>query len=129
MSVTVTPVSQVGVSGKGVFNTAGNGKVTFTLSSSSVKLAQSSGRKFTFDGTVATVVGGAGTATMTGSGTWNGTSGYTFEITVVDKGSPGYRKGDTIAVMIRSPSGAPVFSWGPERLKTGDIRVTGGAAT
>ncbi len=129
VSVTATPVSQVDVSGKGVFNTGGDGKVTFTLSSASVKLAQSSGRKFTFDGAVASVVGGAGTATMTGSGKWNGASGYTFEITVVDKGSPGYRKGDTITVVIRNPSGAPVFSWGPERLKTGDIRVTGGAAT
>ena len=74
-------------------------------------------------------MGGTGTATMTGSGKWNGASGYTFEITVVDKGSPGYRKGDTITVVIRNPSGAPVFSWGPERLKTGDVRVTGGAAT
>ena len=35
-------------------------RVTFTLSSASVKLAQSSGRKFTFDGAVASVGGGAG---------------------------------------------------------------------
>ena len=69
-------------------------------------------------------MGGAGTATMTGSGTWKGLSGHTFEITVVDKGSPGYRKGDTITVVIRNPSGTPVFSWGPEPLKTGDIAVT-----
>jgi chitodextrinase len=128
VGITVTPVSQVGVSGKGVFNTGGNGKVTFTLSSTAVKLAQSSGRKFTFDGTVASAVGGAGTATVTGSGKWNGASGYTFEITVVDRGSPGYRKGDTITVVIRNPSGSPVFSWGPERLKTGDIVVTAGSS-
>jgi uncharacterized repeat protein (TIGR01451 family) len=127
VNLTVTPVGQAGVSGKGVFNTAGNGQVSFTLSSTAVKLARTTGQRFTFDGVVASVVGGAATATMTGSGTWKGLSGHTFEITVVDKGSPGYKKGDTITVVIRNPSGAPVFSWGPERLKTGDIVVTAGA--
>ena len=29
-----------------------------------------------------------------------------------------------ITVVIHNPSRAPVFSWGPERLKTGDIAVT-----
>ena len=102
VGVTVTPVSQVVVSGKGVFNTAGNGKVTFTLSSASVKLAQSSGRKFTFRRRGRRDRGRRRHGDDDRSGKWNGASGYTFEITVVDKGSPGYRKGDTITVVIRN---------------------------
>lgn len=44
---------------------------------------------------------------VTGLGTWNGETGYTFQLVVVDAGEPG--KGtDTIALTIRRPDGAVV---------------------
>jgi hypothetical protein len=116
--------SGTSVSGHGRFNT-GDGRVDFRLSNDTVSLVKSRGTKFTFTGDVDSIVGSANTATMTGTGTYNGASGYTFTIIVVDLGSPGAKAGDTIDVVIRDAAGAVVFSTGgAERLKPGDIIVT-----
>ena len=64
--------------------------------------------------------------TWTGTGRWNGAAGYTFEATVVDQGSSGSKKGDTINVLIY-PSGNrshPVFTTSTSQtLKGGNITV------
>ncbi|MDP2391318.1 MAG: hypothetical protein Q8N52_13395, partial [Acidobacteriota bacterium] len=44
---------------------------------------------------------------VTGAGTWNGASGYTFEARAEDRGEPGKGR-DTFAITIRSPQGAVV---------------------
>jgi hypothetical protein len=60
-----------------------------------------------------------------GTGRWNGVSGYTFEVTVVDNGTSG-KKGDTIEVKIypTGSPGSPVYtSSGAKPLKGGNIVV------
>ena len=60
-----------------------------------------------------------------GTGRWNGETGYTFEITVLDKGTSG-KNGDTIDIKIyRTGSpGSPVYtSSGAKPLKGGNIVV------
>jgi hypothetical protein len=112
------------VSGHGRFNTEGNGQVTFTLSNEQVSFDRVRGERFSFTGDVESVTGSGNEATLTGTGTWNGTSGYSFEVSVADKGGWG-RLTDTIEVVIRDPSGALVLtSFGPQVLKQGDIVVT-----
>jgi len=64
------------------------------------------------------------TATWSGTGSWNGEPGYAYTVSVVDNGSSGSKKGDTIAITIRSPSGATVFATGgPQPLTGGNITV------
>ena len=62
----------------------------------------------------------------TGTGQWNRLPGYGFTVTVVDNGSSGSRKGDTIELSIyptSSPS-APVFtSKGQQLLRGGNLVV------
>ncbi len=111
------------VSGHGRFNTDGNGQVMFTLSNEQVSFDRVRGKRFSFAGQVESVTGSGNDATLTGSGTWNGQSGYSLEVSVVDKGGWG-RLEDTIAVVIRDPYGAVSFtSLGPQVLKQGDIAV------
>ena len=118
------PTATTSVSGHGRFNTAGDGRVDFDLSDDTVSLVKSRGTKFTFNGDVDSIVGSGNSATMTGTGTYNGVAGYTFSISVVDNGSPGSLI-DTIDVVIRNAAGAVVFSTGgPEVLKPGNITVT-----
>jgi hypothetical protein len=52
---------------------------------------------------------GVDTATFTGTGWWNGRSGYTFEARATDAGEPG-RGRDVFAITIRSATGAVVAS-------------------
>ena len=112
------------VSGHGRFNTDGNGQVMFTLSNGKqASFDRVRGKRFSFAGQVESVTGSGNDATLTGSGTWNGQSGYSLEVSVVDKGGWG-RLEDTIAVVIRDPYGAVSFtSLGPQVLKQGDIAV------
>ena len=125
-AVVWNPIPQVSVSGKGRFNTEGNGQVYFTLSNQAVNFDRTRGERFSFAGEVASVTGEEKTATLTGKGSWNGKSGYAFEAAVVDKAPAGKLK-DTIEVVIRNPAGAVVFtSFGPQVIKQGDISVTPG---
>lgn len=63
-------------------------------------------------------------ATMTGTGTWNGTPGYSFTVELVEKGEPGGFKGDEIGVEIRDPAGTVVYSTGgTTRISGGNVRV------
>jgi hypothetical protein len=117
------PPADLVVTGHGRFNTGGKGQVQFTVSNDAVWLDRNSGKKFTFSGDVDSVTGGGNTATLTGTGTWNGVSGHTFEITVVDV-EPFGRLKDTIAVVIRGPGGEIVFENPATVLKPGDISVT-----
>lgn len=112
------------VTGQGNFNTR-DGQVTFALSNDTVSMVKSRGTPFTFDGDVDSVTGSGNTATLTGTGMYKGVAGYTFSITVVDQGSAGKKQRDTIAVVIRNPSGAIVFSTSrPEGMKPGEIVIT-----
>ena len=114
----------VSVSGKGRFNTERNGQVLFTLSNDSVSFDRTRGERFSFAGEVASVTGSANEATLTGTGTWNGKSGYAVEVSAVDTAAWG-RLEDTIDVVIRDPEGGIAFtSLGPQLLKQGDIVVT-----
>lgn len=66
---------------------------------------------------------GAHTGTWTGTGRWNGATGYTFTVSVVDNGTSG-KKGDTISIVITSPTNAIVFTTnGAQPLKGGNIVV------
>jgi hypothetical protein len=66
----------------------------------------------------------ANSATWTGTGYWNGAPGYQYEISVVDNGSSGGKKGDTISITVKNASGAVVYSTeGRQTLKGGNITV------
>ena len=100
--------------------------MTFDLSNESLSLDRIRGRRIHFDGDVESRDGTGNEATLTGSGTWNGASAYVFEVCVVDN-APRGRFRDTIEVTIRDASGATLFtSFGPQKLKQGDITVTRG---
>jgi hypothetical protein len=78
-----------------------------------------------FHGNVVSSLSGSGnTATWRGTGSWNGQPGYTYTISVVDNGSSGSKKGDTISITITSPAGVVVYSTsGAQTLKGGNITV------
>lgn len=82
------------------------------------------GNKGRFHSTsVLTLSWSGNTGTWTGTGRWNGVAGYTFTISVVDNGTSG-KKGDTISIVIKSPSNITVFTTGgPQPLKGGNIVV------
>ena len=72
---------------------------------------------------VLTLSGTANTATWTGTGKWNGVTGYKFEVSVVDNGTSG-KKGDTISIVVRAPNNSVVFTTsGASPLKGGNIVV------
>jgi hypothetical protein len=85
---------------------------------------RSKGGKNRFHGDVVlTLTTSGNTGTWTGTGSWNGASGYSFTVSVVDNGTSG-KKGDTISIVIKSPSNAIVFSTsGAKPLKGGNIVV------
>ncbi|MBI5195025.1 MAG: DUF1566 domain-containing protein [Nitrospirae bacterium] len=60
-----------------------------------------------------------GIATVTGVGTVNGTSGYTFTATITD-GSP-----DTMGLEINKPDGTPYFSSSSQQVSSGIFIVVG----
>ena len=65
----------------------------------------------------------ANSGTWTGTGRWTGVDGYTFTVSVVDNGTSG-KKGDTISIVIKSPTNVTVFTTnGPQPLKGGNIVV------
>jgi PKD repeat protein len=62
-------------------------------------------------------------AQWTGTGTWNGHTGYRFTATVVDNGARA-KKADTISLSVSTPAGNSVWSSnGVQSLKGGDIVV------
>ena len=119
----VVRVRSLTVSGQGRFGTDRNGVASFSVSNDAVTLERARGQSFSFAGEVTSVTGAGNAATLGGAGTWNGESGYTFEVSVVDGARVG-RLADTIEVVIRDASGVGVFtSSGPQLLKAGDITV------
>ena len=70
------------------------------------------------------VTGATGnSATWTGTGYWNGLSGYKYTISVVDRGTSA-KKGDTVDITIKSPSNTTVYTTnGAQTLKGGNIVV------
>ena len=65
----------------------------------------------------------ANAGTWTGTGRWNNVAGYTFTVSVVDNGTSG-KKGDTISIVIKSPTNVTVFTTGgASPLKGGNIVV------
>ena len=77
------------VSGHGRFNTEGNGQVYFTLSNERVTFDRTRGERFSFAGEVTSVTGSENAATLIGTGSWTGKSGYTFEASVIDNARRG----------------------------------------
>lgn len=64
------------------------------------------------------------TATWTMAGKWDGVTGYRLTVTVVDNGSSGSKRGDTISVVVRDAGGSTVFTTsGAQLLKGGNITV------
>jgi hypothetical protein len=86
---------------------------------------RSNNGKNRFHGNVVSSLSGSGNmATWSGTGSWNGEAGYTYTISVVDKGSSGSRKGDTISITITSPTNVIVFTTdGAQSIKGGNITV------
>jgi hypothetical protein len=81
--------------------------------------------KSRFHGTTVLTLNGSGNnATWTGTGKWNGVAGYTFAVSVVDNGSGGAKKGDTITIVIKDSHGNTVLTTvGAQTLKGGNITV------
>ncbi|HLQ47904.1 MAG TPA: post-COAP-1 domain-containing protein, partial [Candidatus Dormibacteraeota bacterium] len=72
---------------------------------------------------VLTLNSSGNSGTWTGTGRWDGITGYTFTVSVVDNGTSG-KKGDTISIVIKSPALLTVFTTnGPQPLKGGNIVV------
>jgi len=86
---------------------------------------RSNNGKNRFHGNVVSSLSASGnTATWSGTGSWNGQSGYTYTVSVVDNGSSGSKKGDTITITITSPSNLVVYTTGGSQvLKGGNITV------
>lgn len=120
------------VTGRGEFPT-GNGRVQFELSvgpggegpTGTFHLQRFRGPNFSFDAdTIDTLTGTGPDATMTGTGTWNGSPGYSFTAQFVEKGDPGAFKGDRIGIEIKNPDGHVVFSTdGTTALSSGNVGV------
>lgn len=72
---------------------------------------------------VLTLNSSGNSGTWTGTGRWNGVTGYSFTVSVVDNGTSG-KKGDTISIVIKSPTNVTVFTTGgAQPLKGGNIVV------
>ncbi len=72
---------------------------------------------------VLTLNSSGNSGTWTGTGRWDGVGGYTFSVSVVDNGTSG-KNGDTISIVIKSPTNVTVFTTGgPQPLKGGNIVV------
>ena len=83
---------------------------------------RSHGGKDRFHGNVVLSLNTTGNSgTWTGTGQWNGVSGYTFTVSVVDNGTSG-KKGDTIAITITNGA-TTIISTGVQPLKGGNIVV------
>jgi hypothetical protein len=126
VSVTVQPVAAAGkVKGKGSYKT-GSGKPSFVVDASDAggSFSLTFGRNRFVSTTVESFVRAGNRASFEGAGRWNGSSGYTYQVSFVDNGSPG--RNDTIDVVIRNAGGGVVFSsGGPKKLAIGNIVVSG----
>jgi serine protease AprX len=114
------------VSGGGSWNASG-GKRTLGLTAEHSLLSTSSSGQLTFDnrsGTKVTegyvqhlMIDSSNVATVTGSATVNGTSGYAFTLTVTDRSA-----GDVVRLVVTSPAGGTVLDEAGV-LSKGDITV------
>ena len=112
VSVRETDVPTVG--GHGMFDDGGH-RTLFELAAGPAGgtfFLQRPGGGVRFSGSVASVTGSGPNATLTGTGSFNGEPGYSFEAALVEKGSPGGFKGDRVGVEIRDPGGAVVYTTG-----------------
>ena len=66
---------------------------------------------------------GVDTVVFSGTGSWNGVAGYTFEVTASDRGEPGPGH-DRFAVVVRAPGGDTVLSKSGA-LSNGNIKSVG----
>ncbi len=109
LSITCDAPDEPLVEGHGRFGTERDGQVLFTLTNDAVSFERNRGARFVFAGDVGSVTGAGNTAAFTGTGHWNGGSGYTFDASVVDN-TPWGRLKDTIEVVIRQPGAVPSSS-------------------
>ena len=85
-------------------------KIHFTVD------ATAAGGSFGFDAkkptfratTIAHFARSGNRVTFDGAATWNGAVGYSYQVDFIDNGTPG--KKDTMDVVVRTPSGAVVFT-------------------
>jgi hypothetical protein len=85
---------------------------------------RSNSGKNRFHGSVVSSLSSSGnTAIWSGTGRWNGQSGYTYSVSVVDNGSSGGKRGDTISITVSSPSTVVYSTGAPQLLKGGNITV------
>lgn len=72
--------------------------------------------------TVSAFTTSGNTATWSGTGRWDGTSGYTYQVTVTDTGTGKKAAPDTIAITVKAPNGTTVWSvTGP--LRGGNLKI------
>jgi hypothetical protein len=113
------------VEGKGQFRSAVGGtdfRVDATAAGGTFLFQASSRHRFNAT-TIENFSRVGNTVSFRGAGTWNGASGYTYEVSFVDNGFPG--RNDTINVTVRDSGGAVVFtSGGPQLLRTGNVTVS-----
>jgi hypothetical protein len=65
----------------------------------------------------------ANSVSWSGTGSWLNQTGCAYQITVVDKGASGRKKGDTIAISITCGSTVVYSTGGPQALNGGNIKV------
>jgi hypothetical protein len=88
------------------------------------QLRSNSGKSKFHADVVSSLSSSGNAATWSGTGRWNGQTGYSYTISVLDNGSSGSKKGDTISITIKSPSNVVVFSTNePQALKGGNITI------
>ncbi len=127
VQVSVRAVDVPTVTGHGMFDDNGR-RTLFEISAGpSAGLGgtfslQRAGGGARFLGAVTSVSGTGPNASMSGTGSFNGEPGHTFDLDVVEKGSPGALKGDHIAIEIRDPGGAVVYT-ASTPVSAGNIQV------
>ena len=88
------------------------------------QLRSNSGKSKFHGNVVSTLSVSGNTASWSGTGSWNGQAGFTYEIVAVDNGGSGSKKGDSITITIKNAAGAVVFSTnGRQTLKGGNITI------
>ena len=132
VQISVREVDIPTVAGHGAYDVESGHRTQFTFSAGpsgsgvggSFSLQRYRGERIDFEGSVESLSGTGPDATMTGTGTFNGESGYTFTADLVEKGSPGGFKGDRLGVEIRDPGGAVVYSTsGTTAISGGNVEV------
>jgi hypothetical protein len=131
VSVRATDVPTV--NGQGAFGVETGHRTSFEFNAGpsgsglagSLSLRRWSGQNAAFvSDSIDSLTGSGPNATMTGTGTLNGTSGYTFSVQLVEKGEPGGYKGDRIGVEIRDSGGTIVYTTnGTTAISGGNVQV------